>query len=106
MLIDVASPSLIITEQYSITYFQFLFYVSKKKQAVKNFQSRKIFKKLYQRKNARIDKKKTSFYWSRSRRKKFKTAPAPAPKGLKSTAPDGSGSTTLLYTINFFVNYF
>ena len=28
--------------------------------------------------------KKTSFYWSR--RKKFKTAPAPAPKGLKSLA--------------------
>ena len=29
--------------------------------------------------------KKTSFYWSRSRRKKLKTAPAP--KGLKSPAP-------------------
>ena len=30
MLIDVAFPSLIITEQYSINYFQFLFYVSEK----------------------------------------------------------------------------
>ena len=40
--------------------------------------------------------KKTSFYWSRSRRKKFKTAPAPAPKGLKNPAPGGSGSETLV----------
>ena len=37
--------------------------------------------------------KKTSFYWSRSRRKKFKTAPAP--KGPKSPALTGYGSTTL-----------
>ena len=88
MLIDLASPSLIITEQYSTTYFQFLFYVSKKKQAVKNFQ-RKNFKKLYQWKNARIDKKNV-----------FLLEPEPEKKiqngsGSGSKGPKKPGSETL-----------
>ena len=94
MLIDLASPSLIITEQYSTTYFQFLFYVSKKKQAVKNFQSRKNFKKLYQWKNARIDKKNV-FLLEPEPEKKIQNGSGSGSKGPKKP---GSGRLRLRNT--------
>ena len=60
-----------------------------KKQAIKNFQSRKNFKKLYQWKNARIDKKNV-----------FLLEPEPEKKiqngsGSKGPKKPGSGSMAL-----------